>query len=426
MIISILYCLILKLIGQSTIENKMKSSKKMQELPQEFFHKICVIGGGLTGAIMLLLLKKSNLFKKNEIAWIKPKEKKQSDLRTTFYNPTSIELLKNLSLIDNLNNNDYSKVNQIKVFGVKGSSPLVWNCSGLETSLGLVVKNEVILNTLDNLLNDIPCYDGIVTNTDSDEYERTLYLNNKKSIKSHLVLSADGKNSYLRNLLSIKTIEKKTKHVAVSGFLEQSNKHNSKAIQAFTELGPIGILPYGNNKVVNFVQSIEKVKLNSILTKKKPETYLCQNLNDFFIDTELSFMPIEKIQNIKNKLSIWDLDLNLVTNPTAKRAILIGDAAHSIHPLAGQGLNLALRDCVSVIKAIKNSFKFGNDLGDKAILDFYRKDRLPHTISMTGFTDFLFYGFTSTSVKTKSFLSKGMEKLNQTDAKDIFKIFASI
>ena len=347
-----------KIIGQSTIENKMKSSKKMQELPQEFFHKICVIGGGLTGAIMLLLLKKSNLFKKNEIAWIKPKEKKQSDLRTTFYNPTSIELLKNLSLIDNLNYNDYSKVNQIKVFGVKGSSPLVWNCSGLEPPLGLVVKNEVILNTLDNLLNDIPCYDGIVTNTDSDEYERTLYLNNKKSIKSHLVLSADGKNSYLRNLLSIKTIKKKTKHVAVSGFLEQSNKHNSKAIQAFTELGPIGILPYGNNKVVNFVQSIEKVKLNSILTQKKPETILCQNLNDFFIDTELSFMPIEKIQNIKNKLSIWDLDLNLVTNPTAKRAILIGDAAHSIHPLAGQGLNLALRDCVSVIKAIKNSFWF--------------------------------------------------------------------
>ena len=422
MIISILYCLILKLIGQSTIENKMKLSKKQDE----YFHKVCVIGGGLTGAIMLLLLKNSNLFKKNEIAWIKPKEKKQSDLRTTFYNPTSIELLKNLSLIDNLNYNDYSKVNQIKVFGVKGSSPLVWNCSGLETPLGLVVKNEVILNTLDNLLNDIPCYDGIVTNTDSDEYERTLYLNNKKSIKSHLVLSADGKNSYLRNLLSIKTIEKKTKHVAVSGFLEQSNKHNSKAIQAFTELGPIGILPYGNNKVVNFVQSIEKVKLNSILTQKKPETYLCQNLNDFFIDTELSFMPIEKIQNIKNKLSIWDLDLNLVTNPTAKRAILIGDAAHSIHPLAGQGLNLALRDCVSVIKAIKNSFKFGNDLGDQAILDFYRKDRLPHTVSMTGFTDFLFYGFTSTSVKTKSFLSKGMEKLNQTDAKDIFKIFASI
>ena len=181
-----------------------------------------------------------------------------------------------------------------------------------------MVKNEVILNNLNNLLNEIPCYDGIVTNTDCDEYERTLYLDNKKSIKSHLILSTDGKNSYLRNLLSIKTIEKNTKHVAVSGFLEQSKKHNSKAIRAFTELGPIGILPYGNNKIVNFVQSIEKVKLSSILSQKKTEAYLCQNLNNFFIDKELSFIPIEKIQNIKNKLSIWDLDLNLVTNPTTK------------------------------------------------------------------------------------------------------------
>ena len=426
MIISILYCLILKLIGQSTNENKMKTSKTRQELHQKYFHKICVIGGGLTGAIMLLLLKKSNLFKKNELAWIKPKEKKQSDLRTTFYNPNSIELLKKLSLIDNLKCNDYTKVNQIEVFGVKGSSPLVWNCTSLDNPLGLIVKNEVILNTLDNLLNDIPRYDGIVTNTESDEYERTLYLNNKKRIKSHLVLSADGKNSYLRNLLSIKTIEKNIKHVAISGFLEQSNKHNSKAIQAFTELGPIGILPYGNNKLINFVQSIEKVKLNNILSQKKPEAYLCQNLNDFFKDKELSFKPIEKIQNIKNKLSIWDLDLNLVTDPTAERAILIGDAAHSIHPLAGQGLNLSLRDCVSVTKAIKNSLQFGNDLGDQAILEFYRKDRLPHTLAMTAFTDFLFYGFSSTSVKTKSFLSKGMENLNKTKAKDIFKIFASI
>ena len=187
MFISILYCLILKLIGQSTIENKMKLSKKRKELHQEYFHKICVIGGGLTGAIMLLLLKKSNLFKKNEIAWIKPKEEKQSDLRTTFYNPASIELLKNLSLIDNLNFNDYSNVNQIEVFGVKGSSPLVWKNSDSENPLGLVVRNEVILNTVDNFLNDIPCYDGIVTNTDGDEYERTLYLKNKMNISIKFV-----------------------------------------------------------------------------------------------------------------------------------------------------------------------------------------------------------------------------------------------
>lgn len=62
----------------------MKSSKDSKETHQEYFHKICVVGGGLTGAIMVLLLKQSKLFKKNEIAWIKPKEKNTLTLEQPF------------------------------------------------------------------------------------------------------------------------------------------------------------------------------------------------------------------------------------------------------------------------------------------------------------------------------------------------------
>ncbi len=124
-------------------------------------------------------------------------------------------------------------------------------------------------------------------------------------------------------------------------------------------------------------------------------------------------------------MSYWDLDLNLVINPTSSRAILIGDAAHSIHPLAGQGLNLSLRDCVSALKAIENCLKFGNDLGDKSILQLYKSERLPKTISMTAFTDFIFFGFTSTSNNTQLLFTKGMEKLNKTNLKNIFRDLAS-
>ncbi|MGA0412929.1 MAG: FAD-dependent monooxygenase, partial [Candidatus Puniceispirillales bacterium] len=292
--------------------------------------------------------------------------------------------------------------------------------------LGIIIKNEVVLNAINEKLNDIIHYDGVITNTTINNFERTLYLNNKKNIKTHLLLSADGKNSYIRKLLSINTINKNTKHIAISGFLKQSRKHNGTALQAFTELGPIGILPFENDNIVNFVQSIEKNKLQNLLYKNNLEEFVCKNLNEFFLESDLSFKPIKNINGIKNKLSTWDLDLNLVINPTAERTILIGDAAHSIHPLAGQGLNLALRDCVSVIKAIQKSSEFGNDLGDQAIIDFYKKDRLPQTLSMTAFTDFLFYGFTSRSAKTKKILNKGMESLNRSNLKNIFKVFASI
>ena len=113
-------------------------------------------------------------------------------------------------------------------------------------------------------------------------------------------------------------------------------------------------------------------------------------------------------------------------NPTSSRAILIGDAAHSIHPLAGQGLNLSLRDCVSALNAIKNCLNFGNDLGSKSILKLYKSERLPKTISMTVFTDLMFYGFTATSNKTQSLLTNGMKNLNKTNLKNIFRDLASV
>ena len=124
-------------------------------------------------------------------------------------------------------------------------------------------------------------------------------------------------------------------------------------------------------------------------------------------------------------MSSWKLDLNFILDPTAYRTILIGDAAHSIHPLAGQGLNLALRDCTSVIKSLKINLKFGQDLGDYSVLSLYKNDRLPKTMAMTAVTDFLFYGFTSNSNKTKSFLTKGMETLNKSNLKNIFRDIAS-
>ena len=398
----------------------------IKDLSQENFHKICVVGGGITGAVMVLLLKNSNMFKLSEIGWVKPKLKSKKDFRTTFYNETSLKLLNDLNILKRLKKNDYTSVKNIKVFGPNHSSPLEWDYFDTKRELGAVIKNDIVLNIIEDKIKDIKQYDSLVNNTECKEFERTLYLENKTFINTHLVLSADGKNSYLRKLLSVKTIKKNTKHIAISGFLKQSKNHNSTAIQAFTNIGPIGILPYEDKNLVNFVQSIEKIECKKILSKENPEYFICNELNKFFSHIDLNFSPINKINKIENKLSFWDLDLNLVLNPTSSRAILIGDAAHSIHPLAGQGLNLSLRDCSSALNAIENCLKFGNDLGDKSILEFYKRERLPKNISMTAFTDLMFFGFTSTSNKTKSLLTKGMENLNKTNLKNIFRDLASI
>ncbi len=405
---------------------KMKSSVTIKDLSKDNFHKICVVGGGITGAMMVLLLKNSNLFKLKDIGWIKPRVELKDDLRTTFFNKTSMELLNNLKILKKLKKSDYTPIRKIKVFGVNTSSPLEWDYSDKEIKLGAVIKNNIILNILEERLKDVKQYQSFVNNTKCNKFERTLYLEDKTFIKTHLILSADGKNSYLRHLLSINTLNKSIKHIAISGFLKQSKNHNSTAIQAFTNLGPIGILPYDNKNLVNFVQSIEESECKKIFSKKNPEIFLCNELNKFFAQINLHFTPIKKINKIENKLSYWNLNLNFVLNPTSLRAILIGDAAHSIHPLAGQGLNLSLRDCVSALNAIRYSMKFGNDLGDESILKFYKDERVPRTIAMTAFTDLMFLGFTSTTDKTQAFLTKGMQSLNKTNLKNIFRDLASI
>ncbi len=397
----------------------------IDDILQENFHKICVVGGGITGAIMVLLLKNSEMFKLSDIGWIKPSLKLKNDLRTTFYNKTSLELLDKLNILNKVKKNNYTPVKSIQVFGPNHSLPLRWDYDDTKREFGAVIKNDIVLNIIKEELKDIKQYEGFVNNTKCNQFERTLYLENKTSINTHIVLSADGKNSYFRKLLSINTINKKTNHIAISGFLKQSKNHNSNAIQAFTNIGPVGILPYGNKNLVNFVLSIKKIECEKILSKENPEFFICSELNKFFSNTDLNFSPIKKINKIENKLSYWDLNLNLVLNPTSPRAILIGDAAHSIHPLAGQGLNLSLRDCVSILNAIKICLKFGNDLGDKSILESYKKERLPQTLSMTAFTDFMFFGFTSTSENTQSLFTKGMENLNKTKLKNIFRDLAS-
>ena len=77
-------------------------------------------------------------------------------------------------------------------------------------------------------------------------------------------------------------MKKKVNHIAVSGFLQQSKNHNSTAIQAFTNLGPIGLLPFQDKNIINFVQSIEENKYKQILSKTNPENYICNHLNSFF------------------------------------------------------------------------------------------------------------------------------------------------
>ena len=130
----------------------------------------------------------------------------------TFAQPFTIlkvlNYLNRLNILHKIKTKDITEVKEIHAFGKKNASPLVWKSTNNDL-IGAIIKNDKILALLNNQLKNIIQYDSLVSNTSYNEFERTIYLQNKTSIKTNLVLSADGKNSYLRKLSSINVIPKK-------------------------------------------------------------------------------------------------------------------------------------------------------------------------------------------------------------------------
>ena len=103
------------------------------------------------------------------------KLKLKDDFRTTFYNETSLKLLNNLNILKKIKKNDYTSVKNIKVFGPSHSSPLEWDYFDKKRELGAVIKNDIVLNIIEDKIRDIEQYNSFVNNTECNEFERTLY-----------------------------------------------------------------------------------------------------------------------------------------------------------------------------------------------------------------------------------------------------------
>ncbi len=223
---------------------------------------------------------------------------------------------------------------------------------------GNIVANEALIQILLNRVSEIPnlflfCPAQINVMMIDDDIVK-IKLSDETKIESKLLVGADGAESWVRKTLNIPVVEMPYHHTALVATVKTEYSHRSIARQRFRENGPIAFLPLENKHHCSIVWSTLPEEAEELMQLDAKE--LGEKMS-IAIDHELG-----KITVIDKPIA-FPLIMRHATHYVHPRVALIGDAAHTIHPLAGQGLNLGILDAACLSEVVVDNFKIKRDIG---------------------------------------------------------------
>lgn len=197
------------------------------------------------------------------------------------------------------------------------------------------------------------------------EHAADIALRDGSVVSAALVVAADGKNSMLRDAAGIKTVRRAYAQTGIVTTIKFSESHNGIAIQHFLPGGPFAILPLKDNRAC-ITWSADRDEAARVMALDD-EGFLAEL--DLRIGGRFGSIALD------GPRQSWPLDIVIPRDLIARRFALIGDAAHGVHPIAGQGVNLALRDAAALIEVIADAARLGLDVGAGAHLEIYQRWR---------------------------------------------------
>ena len=208
-------------------------------------------------------------------------------------------------------------------------------------------------------------------NQHTDAVELT--LNTGQHYSAKLVVAADGKNSTIRQLLGIGSWQQHYQQTALTANISTDKKHQGWAYERFTDTGPLALLPMSENRS-SLVWTVKTGEEKALLALSDAD--FLQRLQQRFGYRAGRFVRVG--QRHSHPLTLMQADM-----PIQHRIVFIGNAAHSLHPIAGQGFNLGLRDVAVLAELLHNEH---DDCGNMQILHCYqqwRKQDQDHVVKAT-------------------------------------------
>ncbi|MDQ0313830.1 ubiquinone biosynthesis hydroxylase [Amorphus orientalis] len=198
-------------------------------------------------------------------------------------------------------------------------------------------------------------------------------------LSAALLIACDGKTSRLRGLAGIRTVGHAYDQSGIVTTVSHELPHQGCAIEHFLPAGPFAVLPLKGNR-----SSI-------VWTERTAEANRLVGLDDFSFEIELArrFGPDWGEIRLAGSRSAYPLSVQIARDLVAPRFALAGDAAHAIHPIAGQGLNMGFRDAAALAETVVEARRIGLDIGSLDVLERYQSWRRFDTLEMAATTDLL-------------------------------------
>ena len=327
---------------------------------------VIVIGGGMIGLAFTLALSRKKNFK---IAIIDPNEcnpeiSSSFHTRVSAITPSSKDFLSSINVWDDINRKQGFVSTRVWDQNSHGHLNFYAKDEGIE-HLGFIVENDLIQSALYHAIaqTKVQIIHAKLDELIKNEFGYEVALDNKKSLFCKLVIGADGANSKVRSLANIEVSSHDYKQKAIIANVVSEKSLENTTWQRFLSDSIIALLPLSENQA-SIVWSCKDEFADKL--EEMDVTSFNQSLSEA---VEYRFGDL-KLQSSRN---IFPLVSRSAKDYTLSNLALIGDAAHSIHPLAGQGANLGFSDAMELSKQIvENTDK---SLGDSLVLRKYARAR---------------------------------------------------
>jgi 2-octaprenyl-6-methoxyphenol hydroxylase len=347
---------------------------------------VIILGGGLVGLTLAAALDSSDLSTiVVDPADPKPRSDAAFDGRTSAVSSSSMRMLRTIGVADYFAAPG-CPIRTIAVadglepgglhFDAEDDEPLGWMHENRHLRGGLQARVEAAPNAW-------LMWKSSIGSVERDAHGVLVSLEDGRKLCAPLLVAADGRNSPMREAAGIRVARWRYRHQAIVSVLRHARPHEHVAYEIFYPTGPFALLPMtddGGGHRSAIVWSVPQADAAG---------WLSLSDDAFAAEAEAAMGGFLGTVAMLAPRSSYPLGFHHAAQITAERLALVGDAAHAIHPIAGQGLNLGFRDVAALAQVLVEGARLGLDLGDAQLLDRYQRWRSLDSLSVAFATDSL-------------------------------------